>query len=89
VAPLRNQPSGTGSRLFLLTGEKVRSFAGGAAQDVTAVADVKYDLPANWAGAAYGSGAIRDLNGDGFGDIAVGEFSDSVVPITGRVLVLW
>jgi hypothetical protein len=52
-------------------------------------ADVVYPLPANWAGTAWDNTAIKDLNGDGYGDIAVGEFLFSSPLPNGRLVVLW
>jgi hypothetical protein len=50
-------------------------------------ADVHVPLPAGWSGTAAGAGnLLRDVNGDGFGDFALGDLF-GVVP--GRVAVFW
>jgi hypothetical protein len=56
--------------------------------DVESIADIEYMLPAGWLGASWQSGPIKDLNGDGFGDLAIGEQKPGI-DYPGKVLVLW
>jgi hypothetical protein len=55
-------------------------------------ATCKIPLPADWVRRVtiYNS-PIKDINGDGYGDIAIGETDDGTfnVPFQGRVMVLW
>ncbi len=56
--------------------------------DVATQADVTYTLPSDWAGSAWRTSVIRDSNGDGYPELAVGE-QGTVLNYAGRVLVLW
>jgi len=59
--------------------------------DVSALAQVKYLLPADWQRATTYSGPVRDINSDGYGDFVIGETDNGSfgTPFQGRVLVLW
>lgn len=70
------------TKLYIIDGVKA-----GTSADVATAADVAYTLPSTWAGAAYHSGPLRDSNGDGYADLAVGEQKPGAYD--GRVLVLW
>lgn len=76
--------AGASARLYLIEGNK--AVAAGTA-DIAAIADVTVQLPADWAGVSLWSRAVRDVNNDGFGDLAVGE--RVAAGTSGRVLVLW
>lgn len=55
--------------------------------DIVTYQPVTVDMPADWVDFATFSTALRDLNGDGYADIAVPEFGTGA--FDGRVLVLW
>jgi len=77
--------NGNSSRLYFLTAQNAGT---PGTRDIVAAADISLQLPADWRGCSAHSSAIKDLNGDSYGDIAVGEFSrTSSYP--GRVIVLW
>lgn len=57
-------------------------------RDIVSAADASYQMPAGWVGCSPYSHAIKDLNGDSFGDIAIGEWRRTT-GFSGRVLVLW
>lgn len=71
------------AKVYIVDGAKV-----GASGDVATAADVTYTLPANWQGSAWLSGPVRDADGDGFAELAIGEQSSNF-PYDGRVIVLW
>ncbi|MDX2054190.1 MAG: hypothetical protein SFV15_17450 [Polyangiaceae bacterium] len=71
-------------KLYILRGSAAT--AGG---DIVGVADVTYTLPVGFGGGSSRSGAINDLNGDGYGDIAIGETRSAATTYRGKVLVLW
>lgn len=72
-------------KLYIIDGSKAATSA-----DIVSVADVVYTLPAGWLGAAFLSGPVRDANGDGYAEIAVGEQQGAATPgYPGQVLVLW
>jgi hypothetical protein len=73
----------TPANLYFLRGENVN-----ASGNVVSRADIIYKLPAGWVGVNPDSGPIKDLNGDGYADIAIGEFQ-LATGYQGRVLVLW
>jgi hypothetical protein len=77
--------AGAASHVYFLTGQNAIS---GGTRDVVSAADASYRMPADWQGCAFLSGAIRDADGDGYGDVAVGEFIRGS-GYNGRVLVLW
>lgn len=74
------------ARLYITQGSKLTNASSG---DIVPQADIIMNLPAGWLGTAAGSAAIRDGDGDGYGDIAVGEHLVTATPYDGRVLVLW
>ena len=74
-------------RLYFLTGQRAVSLTDGA--DAVSSAEVTYSLASDWQGCAPESTAVRDANGDGYGDIAIGEWRRTVGNYEGRVLVLW
>jgi len=59
--------------------------------DASQVAKAKISLPADWnLSTAYNS-PVKDVNGDGYGDFAIGETDNGTfnVPFQGRVIVFW
>ncbi len=81
---------GNPANLYFLTAQDVGATAQ-ATTDVASAASITYAMPGDWRGVAGGSSVIKDLNGDGYGDVAVGEyyFAAPATPYSGRVLVLW
>ncbi|HYQ03675.1 MAG TPA: VCBS repeat-containing protein [Polyangiaceae bacterium] len=77
--------AGGGPRVYLLTGQNAIT---PGSRDIVSAADASFQMPADWEGCAFLSGAIRDSDGDGYGDLAVGEFKRGT-GYNGRVLVLW
>jgi hypothetical protein len=74
-----------GSTLDIIDGNKASSLSSPA--NTRTVADVHVPMPAGWTATALGVGdLIRDINGDGFADFALGD-QFGVVP--GRVVVFW
>jgi len=78
--------AGATGTLYLFTGQHAASL--GAVADVVTTADVQLPLPTGWVGTTRKCSAIKDLNGDGYGDLALGEFKRTT-GYNGRVLVLW
>ncbi len=84
--------------LHLLSGSRLLSLSG-TVDLASSPADTRIDLsqipgaPAQWAGGL--GAAIRDANGDGFGDIAISEFApdfdpgNDPPPIDGQIIVLY
>ena len=58
-----------------------------ATTDVSMVADVEITLPSSWAQVALRSNLIRDINGDGYADLAVGNFPGAAG--AGAMDVVW
>ena len=57
--------------------------------DVNSIATVTYDrFPLDWQRISTDSTTVRDVDGDGYADLAFGEAS-STDPYDGRVLILW
>jgi hypothetical protein len=74
-----------GNTIDIIDGSKVAGLSSPA--NTRLVADVHVPLPAGWTATALGLGdLIRDINGDGFADFALGD-QFGVVP--GRVVVFW
>jgi hypothetical protein len=76
------------TKVYIVDGSKAPALVSPA--DVVTKADVSVPLPADWAGSAPYNSAVVDINGDGYGDISIGEFDGGASPtFLGRVLVLW
>ena len=71
------------AKVYIVEGAKLTSDLNVATQ-----ADVTFTLPSDWAGAAWRTSTIRDANGDGYPELAVGE-QGTALNYAGRVLVLW
>jgi len=60
--------------------------------DASQAAKAKVSLPADWRHSTGYDSPVKDVNGDGYGDFAIGETSvtgDFNVPYQGRVVVFW
>ncbi len=76
------------AKLYIIDGQKVPSLVSG---QIAAAADVAVSLPVDWinnTGCMPQSRAIRDLNNDGYADLAVAQWR-SGASYAGAVLVLW
>ena len=74
-----------GNTLDIVDGNRVATLP--SPSNTRTVADVHVPLPAGWTATAIGVGdLIRDINGDGFADFALG---DQFGPVPGRVAVFW
>jgi hypothetical protein len=84
-----NAQGGGPSRLFIVDGSKASSLA--SPVDLSLSADVGFaPFPSDWAGFSPTNAVARDFDGDGYGDIVLGELNGtSPTSIRGRVLVLW
>jgi hypothetical protein len=71
------------TKVYIIEGDRLTSDL-----DVATQADVTYTLPAGWLGAAWRSAPVRDSNGDGYAEIAIGEMQNNV-GYPGQLLVLW
>lgn len=87
--------SGAPAPVYLMSGETVRAASGGT-MDAATDAEVIFDLASvsgldDWRGASYLSSMIQDCNGDGFADLAIGEFdgSSGAPAYDGRLVVIW
>lgn len=76
--------AGAAAKVYLVEGSKLASGGG----DIVTLADVVYALPTDWRGSSAHSGPIKDLNKDGYGDLAFGE-QRAGQTYPGRVVVLW
>ena len=84
MAPI-TESSGGPARVYLVDG--ARLFAITSPADVTANADVILPLPTDWKSIPLQRNSmIRDLDGDGFGDFAIGE---NIATGVGRLAVYW
>jgi len=75
-----------GLRLYIIDGTKL---AGTGTADLESAADVIYPMPTGWSYLPLGNvPQIRDMDGDGYGDIALGSigFPDAE---DGSLLILW
>ena len=84
VLGARNEAGGATS-IYFLTGQNAITVG---TRDIVSAADVSYLMPSDWVGCSFLSGAIRDADADGYGDIAIGEWKPAI-GFNGRVLVLW
>lgn len=76
---------GVATHVYFMTGQNALT---AGTRDIVSAADAAYQLPADWEGCSLFSGAIKDADADGYGDIAIGEWRRTS-GYTGRVLVLW
>ena len=77
------ESSGGASRLYIVDGARLFALTNPA--DVVTNADVILPLPSDWKGLAVERNPmIRDLDGDGYADFAIGEFANA-----GRLAVFW
>jgi len=80
----RNE-AGAATRIYFLTGQNAMT---SGTRDIVSAADVSYQMPSDWVGCSFLSGAIRDADADGYGDIAIAEWKPAP-GFNGRVVVLW
>jgi len=75
--------------IYILDGANLPTLTSPINAPGSAAASVQ--MPADWRRATGYSSPVKDVNGDGYGDIAIGETDDGNfnVPFPGRVLVLW
>jgi hypothetical protein len=73
------------STLDIVDGSRAAGLSSPA--NMSSVADVHVPLPSGWTGtAASGQGLLKDMNGDGFPDFAMGNVFGTV---PGRVAIFW
>jgi hypothetical protein len=72
--------------IYFLSGQHA---AVSGTHDIVSAADVTYAMPGDWRGCSYRSGPIMDMNKDGFGDVAIGEWTNVSASGDGRLMVLW
>jgi hypothetical protein len=84
-----NVTSSPPSTIYIVDGAQEGTL--GATADVSTAAKVKLTMPADWRNNTIYSSAVKDINGDGYGDFAIGETDDFSfkVPFQGRVAVFW
>lgn len=83
-------PSSAGPKLFFLSNETLQTLNVASAQELSSVADLVYQLPASalpWTDFGRTT-AARDVNGDGYGDILLGDVNYFGAS-DGKVLVLY
>jgi hypothetical protein len=76
---------GAATHIYILTGQNAIT---PGTRDIVSAADVSYQMPLGWQGCSNYSGPIRDANGDGYADLAIGE-RRLTTGLNGQVLVLW
>lgn len=83
-------PSLDGPKLFFLSNETLQALPSGL-QAVESHADLVYELPSEalpWTDFGRSVTAARDLNGDGYGDLLLGDV-DYTAAADGKILVLY
>lgn len=95
LAVTGNLEAGGAPTVYLMSGETVRA-ASGTTMNAATDAEVAFPLSGvagltNWRGASFLSSTIQDCNGDGFADLAIGEYDSaaSAAAYDGRVVVIW
>ena len=79
------ESGGGPARIYIVDGSRFSTLTSPA--DVVTAADVILPLPADWKPVSLQrNGMIRDLDGDGYADFAIGE---NISTGTGRVAVYW
>jgi len=77
--------AGAAPHVYFMTGQNAIT---AGTRDIVSAADASFLMPADWEGCSLFSGPVRDLNADGYGDIAIGEWKRTS-GYNGRVVVLW
>lgn len=72
------------ARLYLFDGNRLSSLP--ASVDVVDAADIVVPLPDDWKGTSPFNTLLRDVNGDGYPDFAIGDHRGD---IAGRVAIFW
>lgn len=81
---------GAGPRLYFVDGAKLSSqFASPTTATIQSVMDIEYALPAGWQDFSARGVPARDIDGDGYGDLAIADLSYTDATYDGRVLILW
>jgi hypothetical protein len=84
MAPFTESAGGP-PRAYIIDGARLSTL--GSPNDVVTTADVIVPLPSDWKSLPLQrNGLIKDLDGDGFGDFAIGE---NIATGTGRLAVFW
>ncbi len=78
------ESGGGPSRAYIVDGARLAALT--SPTDVVTAADVILPLPSDWKGVTQHDGMIRDLDGDGYADFALGE---NVANTAGRIVVYW
>lgn len=83
---------GSASSIYIIDGSTLRNLS--SPTNVVTQAVARIPLPSDWKAVALyqRNGTVRDVNGDGYADIAVGEYSTGIAPnpqIPGRVFLIW
>ena len=76
---------GAATHIYFMTGQNAMT---PGTRDIVSAADISYQMPTDWEGCSLLSGAIKDADNDGYGDIAIGEWRRTS-GYSGRVMVLW
>lgn len=84
VAASREGNGSADARLYLIDGRKLPSLPESA--DVVTAADVIVSLPSGWIGTSSFNTLLRDVDGDGYPDFAIGEYNEGT---PGRVAIFW
>jgi hypothetical protein len=78
--------AGTPSHIYIIDGTHYAAIAASSV-DIRTVADAVYVMPAGWVQVAPRSNLVRDVDGDGFADLAIGNYSGTTG--TGSLGVIW
>lgn len=76
--------------IYIIDGDDIPTFTAPLI-DASQVAKAKVPLPTDWRLSTIYNSPVKDINGDGYGDFAIGETDNGTfnVPFQGRVVVFW